>query len=150
MARYKAKDPEKYAAITTKARRDYRDRHPGREYRLFREAIEADPERRAAYRTRYNDWHRANHQKEPARKYALNAERRAGRHRATPAWLSAEQRVAMLEIYREARRRGPEWHVDHIIPLNGTEVSGLHVPWNLRIIRASENLAKGNKLPTAA
>lgn len=37
------------------------------------------------------------------------------------------------------------WHVDHIIPLRGKNISGLHVPTNLRVIPEHENFCKGNK-----
>jgi 5-methylcytosine-specific restriction endonuclease McrA len=41
---------------------------------------------------------------------------------------------------------GFQWHVDHIIPLKGKKVSGLHVPTNLQVIPWQENLRKGSRL----
>jgi hypothetical protein len=55
----------------------------------------------------------------------------------------------LAEIYSEARKlreAGMDVHVDHIIPINGETVTGLHVPENLRIIPAQENIAKSNKV----
>ena len=41
---------------------------------------------------------------------------------------------------------GIKWHVDHVLPLNGKQVSGLHVWNNLQVIPAVVNLSKGNRV----
>lgn len=75
------------------------------------------------------------------------AERYAAKTRAMPKWVN---RADLLQIYQQreaiARETGREYHVDHIVPLRGRLVSGLHVPWNLRIIPGIENKRKSNKL----
>lgn len=81
---------------------------------------------------------------------AAQRERAAAKRGATPTWANKD---AIRAIYLEARRlrkeTGLDWHVDHIIPLNGKTVCGLHVETNLRIIRGIENMRKGNRLMEA-
>lgn len=72
--------------------------------------------------------------------------RRALKLARIPKWASLD---AIQAIYDEAARltkqTGISHHVDHIIPLQGRLVSGLHVETNLQILPASENLRKYNK-----
>lgn len=67
----------------------------------------------------------------------------------TPPWLSEDDLWAIQEAYLLAEKRtqlfGFSWHVDHVIPLRGKNVSGLHVPNNLQVIPAIDNLRKTNK-----
>lgn len=82
-------------------------------------------------------------------KELTNARRRRFRQ-ATPKWLTAEQKLEIRLKYRLAielsRRLGVPHAVDHIIPLQGEEVCGLHVPWNMEVITQEQNLKKSNKL----
>ncbi|HEX7906776.1 MAG TPA: hypothetical protein VF534_01605 [Paraburkholderia sp.] len=77
----------------------------------------------------------------------LNAERKAHIRRATPSWAD---KVAIRAVYAESarltRETGIPHHVDHIIPLKGELVCGLHVHWNLRAIPWRDNITKKNKL----
>jgi hypothetical protein len=64
----------------------------------------------------------------------------------TPKWCDEK---AVGRIYSVARvtawKKGVDYHVDHIIPMFHPLVCGLHVPENLQVIPATENLSKGNR-----
>ena len=83
----------------------------------------------------------------PAKVKADTQRRRSRLERQTPSWLTQEQWATMNEFYFEAKRltqeTGIEHHVDHIHPLCDY---GLHVPWNLRVITAQENMTRPRKL----
>lgn len=67
-----------------------------------------------------------------------NSKRRCKKLNATPKWSESE---LILEFYKNC----PEGYtVDHIIPLQGKNVSGLHVIGNLQYLTKSENSKKGN------
>ena len=83
------------------------------------------------------------------KKCSYENKRRAMKLNATPSWLSKEQEAEIQDIYEMAKELEKvfPWkqHVDHIAPLKGKTVCGLHVPWNLQILSVTENLKKGNR-----
>jgi hypothetical protein len=77
-------------------------------------------------------------------------ERRLAKLDRTPKWLSQFDVLAIkckYSVCAMLNKHGVEkWHVDHIVPLRGQNVSGLHVFWNLQVIPASKNMRKSNRL----
>lgn len=84
---------------------------------------------------------------------ASTIKRRVSKKYRTPKWLTADDFWMIEQAYELAALRkklfGFDWHVDHIIPLNGELVSGLHVPLNLQVIPWFENVRKHNKFDGA-
>ena|ERR1017187_1681536 len=112
-------------------------------------------------KTNYKTWKSANRDKtrahskkwskaNRAKMNAYEANRRAAKLYATPKWLTKEQLKEIQSYYELAKEL--QWlseeplEVDHIVPLQGKNVSGLHVPWNLQILPESLNCRKSNYL----
>lgn len=118
----------------------------------------ANPEKQAV---RFANWRKANLEKHavstakwrknnPGKRNAMQAKRHAAKLQATPKWLTTEHYKEIQEFYTLAKEL--QWlaneplHVDHIVPLQGENVSGLHVPWNLQILPESLNCSKSNRI----
>ena len=143
----------------------YREANPEKLKARRKAYYHANKEKQKAYyevnKEKYKEWHKeyreANKEKEKLRKQAWFQANKAKAYRTslkrknkmnefqTPAWANIDK---MNETYKECKRISEETgilhHVDHIIPLNGRNVSGLHVETNLQIITAHENLSKHN------
>ena len=106
----------------------------------------------------FHDYHKKNASKKRSitaewkkkNKHKVNEQvrrRQAAEIYATPKWLAQDHIEKIQEIYWLAHDlravSGEEYHVDHIIPLRGKNICGLHVPWNLQILPADLNLSKG-------
>ena len=82
----------------------------------------------------------------------LKAQRRTDMLNRMPKWLSSDEKWMIGQAYDLAKLRtkmtGIAWHVDHVLPLRGKNVSGFHTPYNLQVIPAIDNLRKGNQYAT--
>lgn len=92
--------------------------------------------RRISTRVSSNKWKKAN----PGMCRAYTAKRRAAKLERTPSWSNIEEIKAFYVACPES------YQVDHIIPLQGETVSGLHVLNNLQYLPAKDNLSKGNRV----
>lgn len=107
--------------------------------------------RAKAYRERNRDIlrekNKAYAKANPAQVCARARKRQATVRQALPKWADLQ---AIKQFYVHAaqmtRETGIPHHVDHICPLAGKTVCGLHVAHNLRVVPAEVNLRKSNKL----
>jgi hypothetical protein len=127
---------------------------------------EKEVERRESgrYNDYYVNWRKSNKEKirdfnknyrllNSDKRNSLESKRRAAKLNATPSWLTEQHLVQIEAIYSHARDcrlvTGEPYHVDHIVPLQGRNVCGLHVPWNLQVLPADVNVRKNNRYEQA-
>jgi hypothetical protein len=86
----------------------------------------------------------------PGKNNAAKKLNSVARKKRVPMWLTDDDKWMLDQAYELAALRtkmlGFAWHVDHVIPLNGKKVSGLHTPYNVQVIPWLENLRKGNRV----
>jgi len=103
---------------------------------------------RERIRNRDREYYLVNKESLLPKKNADSAKRYA--KQTCPSWLSKDEISKIKSIYKLCRslskKTGIRYEVDHIVPLQGEAVCGLHVPWNLQVLKASENLSKGNRI----
>lgn len=84
---------------------------------------------------------------------SCSAKHRASKLQRTPAWLTNFDKLKIKCLYSVAamltRENNEPWHVDHVIPLQGKLVSGLHVPSNMQVLRGVDNISKHNNFEVA-
>lgn len=90
------------------------------------------------YKESQKKWCKKNHKK----LLAYANKRHANKLLRTPKWLTIKQIKEIENIYLNCPKG---YEVDHIVPLQGKNVSGLHVPWNLQYLTSFQNRSKGNR-----
>jgi hypothetical protein len=165
--RWASKTPEQLAEIYAKRKEYYYKTKEARlaEKKASYEKLKQNPDW-AAVRRQKNNTRRAEGGRKPEtsnpevkRRYkqtphgkantrANEAKRHAAKMHRTPAWLTADDLWMIEQAYDLAALRtklfGFSWHVDHVLPLQGKKVSGLHVPNNLQVIPWVDNVRKAN------
>lgn len=128
----RAADPQKWRAWN----RAWREANLEKSRSAARDQYAANAEK---IRERVREWGKADRAINPA-KHRLRHRRL--RHRYPP-WLTDAERAEIVRIYADCP---PDRHVDHIVPLRGKLIAGLHVPQNLQYLPGSENISKGNRI----
>jgi len=121
-----------------------------RSYEKNREAkLAYSTKYRAENKERYKVWVRNWVERNRDLDRAKHSRRRVAKLNAQPSWLTEDQEAEINHFYTVARDceivTGEPYHVDHIVPLQGKDICGLHVPWNLQVLPADLNLSKSNK-----
>lgn len=95
------------------------------------------------------EYHKKKQKEKRAYYTAKQKERELAKKQQIPSWVDSEELFLIHEVYDLARLRTKvtniKWQVDHIVPLQGKLVRGLHTINNLQVIPAKINQSKGNK-----
>jgi hypothetical protein len=136
---WSAANPEKVKA----AKKKYADNNQEAVRQRITNWREVNKERMKAARKAWRD---ANKHKSQA----YVRKRQAAQKKRVPNWVTRDDFWLMEEVYELAVLRtkmfGFRWDVDHILPLQGKTVSGLHVPLNLQVIPSVVNSSKGARV----
>ena len=149
--RWLAKTEEQRAAIYAKRKAYYEQTKTERQLEKLRSyhKLKQDVDWLEKRRVKINKWKQDN----PHKVRADTVKRRTAKMKRTPAWLTEDDLWLIEQAYELAALRtkmfGFSWHVDHVIPLQGDVVSGLHVPTNLQVIPWMQNISKANKYSVA-
>lgn len=143
---------EQCAEYTRKAMKAWRKRNPEKDRANHDEYVKNNREKLKAYDLSLREGNREKYRKASLewaynnsdKMCASSAKRRAAQTNSTPKWLTVKQLNQMQRLYSFVVDN-PGYQVDHIVPLRGKNVCGLHVPWNLQILTAEENMRKGNR-----
>lgn len=118
------------------------------EYYVSIEQKEKQQEYRERNKEKKADYDRQFDKNNKAYRAALKSANRAKRKFRVVEWDKEFTEFVCEESYHLAQLRenvtGFKWHLDHIVPLCGTTVSGLHVWNNFAVIPAKQNLRKKN------
>lgn len=150
--RWAAKTTEQLAEIYARRKQYYHRTKDARlaEKRRSVAKLRETTEWKQRYKTNAKTFKQAN----PGKVNACTVKRRLAKMNRTPAWLTVDDHWMMEQAYEIAALRtklfGFQWHVDHVIPLQGALVSGLHTPYNLQVIPASANISKANRYEVTA
>lgn len=157
-ARYYA-DPEKTKAIVSKKYQKHAEKLKAKRRLAYENNKEQE---KLVAKKRSAEWRKNNPNhvgtkiskiqwkiKNPHKVRAETVKRRVAKISRTPSWLTDEDHWMIEQAYDLARQRsmlfGFAWHVDHVLPLQGKFVCGLHVPENLQVIPWFDNVKKANR-----
>lgn len=120
------------------------DRNPEQRREIEKNWKSRNPDRVAEYNAKSGaKWSREN----SGKRNALTMKRKAAKLQRTPPWVDHSEIKEIYDLAAEvSKKTGVPHEVDHIIPLHGRAVSGLHVPWNLQVITRRANRSKGIRL----
>ena len=110
--------------------------------------ISKERERTPKYKQIRKKWRQQDQKDNPSKYVGTRMKRHVAKLKRIPIWLTKDHFKEIKFFYILSHEL--QWlseeklHVDHIIPLQGKNISGLHVPWNLQIISESDNCSKSN------